>query len=229
MTGSDDPAPFGPGDPRGLLDVDRLVRRQAAKVHAWHAGPREDETLLEETLRAEDGEAVDLETTIDRQHRVNFELWHEEDEARRPDVDDAAIAATKRRIDVLNQRRNDLVERIDEALLGALRMAGIEMDDSAALHSETPGAIIDRLSILALKVHHMREEIERGDADPGHRAEARRRLAVLERQRDDLAGCLAQLLQEIVAGRRRFRLYRQYKMYNDPRTNPAWRKATRED
>jgi hypothetical protein len=92
---------------------------------------------------------------------------------------------------------------------------------AADLHSESPGLIVDRLSILSLKIFHTREEAERADAPEGHRERNSERLAILEEQRADLAGCLEALWQETLAGTRRFKLYRQLKMYNDPSLNPA--------
>jgi hypothetical protein len=149
-------------------------------------------------------------------HRANFDLWHREDEARNPLAPDHAIVQTKHEIDRLNQRRNDLVEQIDVALL-ALAPA----HPTAPLHSETPGLIIDRLSILALKIFHTAEEIHRPGATAAHRDRNRDRLAVLTEQRNDLAACLAELWLDVLAGRRRFKLYRQLKMYNDPSLNPV--------
>ncbi len=159
-------------------------------------------------------------TQVARQHRANFELWHIEDEARAPGASDADLAAVKRRIDKTNQRRNDLAEALDQALLDALRPQGLPKQE-AALNSESPGLMIDRLSILALKIYHTREEAERTDAPAGHVERNRDRLAILEEQRSDLAGCLDALWTETLAGRRRFKLYRQLKMYNDPTLNPA--------
>jgi hypothetical protein len=150
------------------------------------------------------------------QHRANFELWHEEDKARVPDATDAEIAEVKRAIDVLNQKRNDLVEKMDVWLIERL-----EQSLTAPLHSETPGLIVDRLSILALKIYHTREESVRESATEGHRLRNVERLALLAEQRRDLAECLDVLWAGVLQGTRRFKLYRQLKMYNDPELNPA--------
>lgn len=160
------------------------------------------------------GELVNL---ILAQHRANYDLWHQEDAARSPDASNAAIAAVKHAIDRLNQLRNDLVEQIDERLL---LLAGAQ-NLQAPLHSETPGLIIDRLSIIALKVYHTAEEAHRPNASDQHHLRNLDRLAVLEQQRSDLTLCLDQLWTQVVRGERRFRLYRQMKMYNDPELNPV--------
>ena len=212
---------------RALLAVAELVEWQDAAVVEWHRDPRRTETQLEDLGWSSGSPSSDLGAAIGREHLTNVRLWHEEDEARRPDVDDQVIAGVKRRIDRLNQRRNDLIEAIDEAMTFALRAAGVEPRPGSRLHSETPGAIIDRLSILALKIYHMREEAERGDAAASHRAVCAERLDILERQRADLAGCLQTLHDELLSGMATFRTYRQFKMYNDPETNPAVRAARR--
>ena len=157
---------------------------------------------------------------VARQHMANFELWHTEDEARTPGATDADLARVKRRVDETNQRRNDLSEQIDQALLNFLKENGLPKEASP-LHSESPGLMIDRLSILALKLFHTREEMERPDAPPGHTERNSERLVILAEQRDDLAACLVRLWEETLAGTRRFKLYRQLKMYNDPTLNPA--------
>ena len=158
---------------------------------------------------------------IEANHRFNARLWREEDLARRTHVADAEIVANKRAIDALNQQRNDAIERIDAALHALLepRMRG-----AARQHSETPGMMVDRLSILALKCRAMGVEVERADADPAHRARCREKLAILREQRADLARCLEALLEDCASGRAWFRLYRQFKMYNDPATNPEIRR-----
>jgi uncharacterized protein DUF4254 len=162
--------------------------------------------------------ASDVARFIAANHRNNRLLWDEEDQARRTDVDDAAIAANKRAIDRYNQQRNDAIERIDEALLA--RVAGIPVATDAWHNSETAGAMIDRLSVLALKIHHMRAQTLRADATHEHVARCAEKLLRLERQRDDLAHCLDALLTQAAEGRAFWRIYRQFKMYNDPTLNP---------
>jgi hypothetical protein len=155
---------------------------------------------------------------IDANHRFNSLLWGEEDRARRTDVGPADIAASKRLIDRYNQQRNDAVEAIDEALLALLET--VEYADNARLSSETAGAMIDRLSILSLKIFHMREQAHRTSAGSAHTDTCRAKLQRLVTQRHDLACCLDRLLTEAYNGQTYFKVYRQFKMYNDPSLNP---------
>ena len=176
-------------------------------------------------------EQEDLWTWVLANHRHNSLLWAEEDLARRTQVADAEIAANKRAIDRFNQARNDATERIDEILLVALGLVDADsartdaprsrVPAGARLNSETAGSMIDRLSILGLKVHAMREQTERRDVGEAHRELSRGKLARLVQQRGDLAGCLNALLDDAAAGRAYFKVYRQFKMYNDARFNPA--------
>ena len=156
----------------------------------------------------------------------NFLLWHEEDKARRTDVDDSAIAAVKRAIDRLNQQRNDLIEKLDEAILAEVAAAA-PPQAADRINSETPGSIVDRISIMSLKVYHMDEDSRRDDIDEEHRQRSLHRLAVLKLQRSDLFVALGQLLDDYRAGRKRMKLYKQFKMYNDPALNPELYKAGR--
>jgi hypothetical protein len=156
---------------------------------------------------------------IEDNHRCNCLLWDEEDLARRRNVADAEIAGNKRAIDGYNQRRNDAIERIDEQLLNAL--SGVKAGPGARLNSETPGAMIDRLSILSLKIHHMRLQTLRSDVSGAHIEDCRLKLNRLEEQRTDLATCFDLLLAQCARGEARFKVYRQFKMYNDPALNPA--------
>jgi hypothetical protein len=198
-----------------MLSANAIVSLHDQLTRAWHM---EAEAAEPPAHPAEP--ARDFLDRVARQHRANFDLWHIEDEARAPGATDARLAGVKRRIDRTNQLRNDLAEALDRALLDWLEPQGLP-SLNASLHSESPGLMIDRLSILALKVFHTREEAERTDAPSGHAERNRDRLAILEEQRADLAGCLDTLWREVLAGTRRFKLYRQLKMYNDPSLNPA--------
>jgi Protein of unknown function (DUF4254) len=196
-----------------MLSADAIVKLHDERTRAWHHSP------LAADHESASGDAEWLQA-VARQHRANFDLWHIEDEARTPGATDADLAQVKRNIDRTNQLRNDLTEALDCALLGWLDPQGLP-NASAPLNSESPGLMIDRLSILALKIYHTQVEAQRTDADRGHVQRNLDRLAILENQRRDLAGCLDALWRETLAGTRQFKLYQQLKMYNDPSLNPA--------
>lgn len=193
----------------GWIDVERLIRMFVQCVERWHSGPIVHDERSESLLKA---------SVI---HGCNFALWHEEDLARAEGVEENEIGKVKRRIDPLNQSRNDAIEALDAWVLAALREGGVQAGVDAPLHSETVGSIVDRLSILTLKVYHMGEETRREDADPAHRARCEEKLAILREQRADLAAALHALLEDLRLGRKRFKVYRQMKMYNDPTLNPV--------
>jgi Protein of unknown function (DUF4254) len=204
-----------------MLSADKIVGLHDQRTSAWHQDrENSDGNALSNKVASNGNPERDWLTAVARQHRANFDLWHIEDEARAPRTTDAELAAVKRRIDQTNQLRNDLTEELDRTLLSWLQHQNLP-NPNASLHSESPGLIIDRLSILALKIYHTREEAERADAPSGHAERNRERLAILEEQRSDLASCLDELWQQTLAGSRRFKLYRQLKMYNDPSLNPA--------
>jgi hypothetical protein len=193
-----------------MLSASAIIELHDQLTGLWHVGTGDpDKELLDPWLAA-----------VARQHRANFDLWHIEDEARAPGATDAELAAVKRRVDTTNQLRNDLAEALDRALLAWLAERGLPNCD-APLNSESPGLMIDRLSILALKIFHTHEETERTNAAPGHAERNLERLSTLKEQRADLAHCLDRLWSETLGGVRRFKLYRQLKMYNDPALNPA--------
>lgn len=194
-----------------MASAEQIAELQDRETRVWHQ-------TAADAAETEPGQ--DWLGAVSLQHRANFELWHIEDEARAPGASDAELAGVKRRVDRTNQRRNDLAEHLDRALLAWLEPRGLP-NPAAELNSESPGLIIDRLSILALKIYHTREEAERAYAPAGHATRNLERLAILEEQRRDLAGCLDALWRETLAGTRRFKLYRQLKMYNDPSLNPA--------
>jgi hypothetical protein len=153
-------------------------------------------------------------------HRYNFLLWHEEDIARSPAVSDGRIAQVKRAIDRYNQARNDAIEKVDDWLIADLAAGTITAASDAPAATETPGAALDRLSILELRRFHMREQVERRDAAADHRDRAAGKLAILDQQREHLVAALDRLLAEIYSGERPLRVFRQMKMYNDPAMNP---------
>ena len=201
-----------------MLSAEAIANLHDQQTCAWHEKPTAGGNAAS-AAAIPDSESRWLDL-VARQHRANFELWHIEDLAREPGAMDAELASVKRRIDRTNQRRNDLAEQLDHALLEWLTPQDLP-NPNAPLHSETPGLMIDRLSILSLKIFHTREEAARADAPPGHAERNQQRLGILEEQRADLAGCLDKLWWETLAGTRRFKLYRQLKMYNDPALNPA--------
>lgn len=149
---------------------------------------------------------------------VDAAQWHMEDLIRVPDLDPAEGMALKRRIDRSNQLRTDMVEDIDSWLRS--KYAGVKPCPDATINTESPAWAVDRLSILALKIWHMREQAERPDASEEHRATAHGKLAVLLEQRADLGSAIDALLDDIAAGRKYMKVYRQMKLYNDPATNP---------
>jgi hypothetical protein len=166
-------------------------------------------------LGAGPSDLVGLSALVMENHRRNFNLWHEEDEARRDDLGAEHVYRAKRAIDQLNQQRNDFIEKIDKFLVQELSPSR-----EVPSNSETPGMILDRLSILALKAYHMAEQTEREDVDAAHIERCRQRKAVIDQQRGDLLKALLELVVEVQAGSRSFNVYFQFKMYNDPKLNP---------
>ena len=145
--------------------------------------------------------------------------WHFEDIIRDPKIDPEAALVLKRRIDKSNQDRTDLVEMIDSYFLDKYK--DVEVLPDATINTESPAWAVDRLSILALKIYHMREQVDRKDADAEHIAKCQQKLDVLLEQQKDLSTAIDQLLADIEAGRKYMKVYKQMKMYNDPSTNPV--------
>jgi hypothetical protein len=193
--------------------VQKLTQLQIDTVALWHQQP------IHNPYQG-------IEQLVCLQHEYNFRLWHEEDKARNPSVSDQQIAAVKRAIDKLNQARNDMIEKVDDALTEVLAQAGIEAPD-APINTETPGSAIDRLSIMALRLYHYQEQLQRGDAGSEHRQRVAERLTLCQRQHSDLSTALQRLLDDLFAGRKQHRTYRQMKMYNDPSLNPEIYRASR--
>ena len=160
-----------------------------------------------------------IENNLARKNWIDAVQWHLEDIIRDEAIDPVDALALKRRIDRSNQDRTDLVEEIDSYFRQLY--AGVTILSDATINTESPAWAVDRLSILALKIWHMREQTERTDADAAHIAKCQAKLDVLLEQRVDLTTAIDQLLDDIAAGRKFMKVYRQMKMYNDPDTNPV--------
>jgi hypothetical protein len=193
--------------------VRHITDLHRAAVIRWHSEPL-------------DNPNSGLLATVCQQHQYNFQLWHEEDIARSPDVTDERIAAVKRSIDRFNQQRNDWIEKIDKSFIDLLTDESVLPRLGARLNTETPGSAIDRLSVMSLRIYHFEEQLTRDDADDRHRTTVGERLARCRLQHADLSQSLVELLEDIWAGRKQLKVYRQMKMYNDPTLNPyLYRKA----
>ena len=150
-------------------------------------------------------------------HAFNYQLWHAEDRARRDDMGSEYVYLAKREIDGFNQQRNNRMEAMDEWFFHKLQPAAPHL---CPVHSETPGMIIDRLSILSLKSYHMALQTVRQDASEEHKKNCAKKLETINQQLEQLALCLEQLLDDVEKKIRTFRVYHQFKMYNDPTLNP---------
>ena len=150
---------------------------------------------------------------------IDVVQWHMEDLIRDPQIEPVEAVALKRRIDASNQDRTDMVEAIDTWFRD--KYAGVKPLPDATINTESPAWAIDRLSILAVKIYHMRAEVERLEASAEHKARCAAKLDVLLEQRTDLSQAIDTLLDDIAAGRKYMKVYRQMKMYNDVDTNPV--------
>jgi hypothetical protein len=188
-----------------MINVKKILSLQKDLIIEWH----NDRVHNEEELPWK---------FIEDNIEWNFKLWHEEDIARIKEIDPLRIVLAKRNIDQYNQLRNNSMENIDEWILNDLYARNIQSAEK--MHSETPGMMIDRLCIMQLKRYHMAEESTRSNATEEHRARCNDKVIVLDEQIMDLSNCLDRLLNEIYKGDLKFKVYRQFKMYNDPSLNP---------
>lgn len=188
-----------------MIEVEQLTGMQHLMVAHWHEKPLNNPYHGFLALAC-------------KEHQFNFLLWHEEDLARCRKIGDARIASAKRSIDGYNQQRNDWIERMDEAIADIVDRQGI--DSAGPLNTETPGSVIDRLSIIALRVFHLEEQLQRSGVREKQRQAVRQKIEICRLQQGELSQSLRELLADIFAGRKRHRTYRQLKMYNDPKLNP---------
>lgn len=164
-----------------------------------------------------------LEFLLDKKNWIDTVQWHLEDIIREPSISPDKALEIKRKIDKSNQDRTDLVELLDDYFFDEFKNA--KADNDAFIATETPAWAIDRLSILNLKIWHMREEAERADADNEHKNKCSFKVKVLMQQREDLSLAINQLFSNIKSGRSIIKTYKQMKMYNDPSLNPVLRKS----
>ena len=189
-------------------NANRIFDRAIGEYHRWDDVDRPIENPFEQG-------------TIDRllyhKNWIDTVQWHLEDIIRDPQIDPAAALGIKRRIDRSNQERTDMVEYIDSYFLDLYKDVRVAAD--ATVNTESPAWAIDRLSILALKIYHMEQEVRREDVSQKHIEECGRKLDVLRQQQVDLSGAIDALLDDIAAGRKYMKVYKQMKMYNDPELN----------
>jgi hypothetical protein len=203
-----------------MVHIDEVATMQHAAVARWHR-------------HGLDNPFSGFLAVACHQCSLNYLLWHEEDAARSPTAEDGEVALIKRTIDQLNQQRNDYVEHMDLWIAEALAMDRVHTLAETAVNTETPGSAIDRLSILALRIYHLEEQLHRSEVDAQHLEAVGARLSICRLQHHDLLRAADQLLNDIFGGRKRHQIYRQFKMYNDPSLNPylyrtvAWRHMPR--
>ncbi|MDE5621531.1 MAG: DUF4254 domain-containing protein [Alistipes sp.] len=191
-------------------NANRIFNRAIEEYHRWDDVDHAIENPYE---------AGTLDHLLYHKNWIDTVQWHLEDIIRNPEIDPAEALKIKRRIDKSNQDRTDMVEYVDSYLLDKYKEVKPAAD--ARLNTETPAWAIDRLSILALKIYHMARETERTDVDDAHRAACRKKLDVLLTQQVDLSRAIEELIEDIEAGRKYMKTYKQMKMYNDPALNPV--------
>ncbi|PJZ78830.1 DUF4254 domain-containing protein [Leptospira neocaledonica] len=192
------------------LESAKVVEIFKNSVSDWHK---------EEVLSPNPFPQSSLEFLFYQKNQIDTIQWHVEDEIRRPDLPDKELVQFKRKIDALNQERTDLVEQIDDQISALYK--SVEKKPNARMNSETPAWLIDRMSILELKIYHMKEQTERKDVSPEHIQTCQNKLNVLLEQRIDLSKCLDELLDDLSKGDKFYKVYRQMKMYNDKNLNPS--------
>jgi hypothetical protein len=195
------------GRKRLMISFEAIRRLHKECIEQWHSGDI-------------DNPYEGFMAVVCEQLSYNYRLWHEEDKARSPTASDAEIATVKRAIDKLNQQRNDWIEKLDDWITEALTRQKVSPAGEAAQNTETLGSTIDRLSILALRIYHLAEQRDRSGTTAEQRESVARKQAIALAQQEDLTRAAQQLADDIFAGRKPHKTYRQLKMYNDPALNP---------
>lgn len=205
------------------IKAQKLIGIFGKIVELWHKNEKHIKSLSD-ALDVLDSGKDNFETLARELSMINSYLWHEEDKARSARLSDSRIAEVKHNIDNANQKRNNKIEELDRYMIDLLADLKTKTSKKKRLNSETPGSIIDRLSILALKIYHMKEQTLRKDASAEHKNKCKIRLSVLCEQQKDLSTCFDELMNDLIRGQKRLKIYYQFKMYNDPSTNPWMKK-----
>ena len=195
-----------------MLSADQCYQIFQRSIEDYHIGDHVD-TPIKNPFNTKSFEAL-----LYAKSWIDTVQWHLEDIIRKTDIDPAVGILLKRRIDKSNQERTDIVEKIDDHFLDQFR--GVTPRPGARMNSETPAWLLDRMSILMLKIYHMKQQTERNDADSEHISKCQARLSVLMEQKSDMQIAFDELIEDISQGNRKFKVYRQMKMYNDASLNP---------
>ncbi len=210
-----------------FIKASEIIKICDASIRLWHRKEKAaGKKSLEEALCLLSGRFAGQEKLVNDSVVINTYLWHLEDKARARSFSDSLIANIKRAIDVTNQRRNNKMEEIDAFLLKVLNDSGVCVKKKAGINTETPGSVVDRLAIISLKIYHMAGQAKRKDkkADAAHRKKCSEKLAKLLEQRKDLGKGFDELRRDLLNGSKKLKMYFQFKMYNDPSTNPFMNK-----
>jgi hypothetical protein len=194
---------------KNLMNTNHLLQLFDEYIKLWHVKDKINYSNEDMFLK----QALEILSS-------NYKLWHLEDLARDINADDKIIADVKRKIDKQNQIRNDNIEKLDIMIFNYLNDNNIAQN-SDEFNSETPGSIVDRITILSLKIFHMDEETRRENATKEHIENCKEKLKILHNQRNDLSLALKNLLNDIINGNKKHKIYFQFKMYNDPDLNPV--------
>ena len=193
-----------------IPDIEKITTTMIHSIEDWHKTNKPSKNPYEEDS---------FLFLIYKKNQIDTIQWHIEDEIRRPDLSPSKLVELKREIDKLNQERTDTVEVLDDLFMNYYR--DIPRQKNARINSETPAWLLDRMSILELKIYHMQEQIDRKDVTPEHIQKCTEKLNILLEQRKDLQTCFVELNDDLNKGIKIMKVYRQMKMYNDAKLNPS--------
>jgi hypothetical protein len=199
-----------------MLNGELIIKVFEDSVMDWHKEEKESKNPYPESS---------MEYLLYSKNQIDTIQWHVEDEIRRPDLPDSDLVKFKRQIDSLNQKRTDLVERLDDYFLNLYK--DVPKENNSRMNSETPAWLVDRMSILELKIYHMLEQTNRTDVTDEHKKNCQNKLSILLEQKKDMMICLNELLKDLETGKKYMKVYRQMKMYNDSNLNPSLYKNTK--